>query len=219
MALITDWLTDTASVTSSVSIQHHTSTPLNGNRSVRFNITNGSAVGSKGAGAVFLVTPTYTRGHIMGRLRTLMRVDSNLNQSGIYFLASQDIGIAGLGSAYMFGPSGINNALVLRKTSGGLYNTSFTLLDSTNTSLGISPTTAFAVEVEWKASIDIFGGTHIICRYGTSFGSLVEILEYVDESSPLTVSSAEGLFAFVDGADIVGQAVFDDTSLYNITLT
>lgn len=219
MALISDWTSDTDSVTSTVSIQHHTSTPLQGNRSVRFNITTGGAGTSKGAGAIFLVTPTYVRGHVMGRLQSLMRVDSDLNHGGIYFLASQATGISGTGSAYMFGTTGINNTLVLRKTTGGLFSTSSSLLDTTGINVGTSPTSAFAIEVEWKADVALFGGTSIICRYGATLGSLVDVLEFVDESSPLTSSNAEGLFSFVAGSGVVGQSIFDDTSLYHISLS
>lgn len=218
MPLVSEWTTDTANVTSTVSVQHHTSTPLDGNRSLRFNITTGGAGGSKGAGAVFLVTPTYVRGHVMGRLQTVMRVDSDLTLGGMYFLASQDTGIAGAGSAYMFGPNGALNTLVLRKTSGGLYTGSPTTLDTTGIDVGASPTDTFALEVEWKADLDIFGGTSIICRYGVDLDHLNNVLEYVDELSPLLVSSAEGLFAFRSGTSVVGQAIFDDTSLYTITV-
>lgn len=218
MPLTTDWTTDSANVTSTVTILHHTSTPLDGNRSVRFNITTGGGGGSKGAGAIYLVTPTYTRGFVMGRLQSLMRVDGDVSQAGIYFLASQVSGIAGAGSAYMFGPSGANNTLLLRKTSGGLFATVWDLGETTGIDVGTSPTDTFALEVEWKADLDIFGGTQIICRYGADLGSLVDVLEFVDEDSPLLASSAEGLFAFRSGITLVGQAIFDDTTVYEITL-
>ncbi len=215
MPLTTEWTTDTANVTSTVSVQHHTSTPLDGNRSVRFNVTTGGGGGSKGAGAVFLVTDP---GHVMGRLQTLMRVDSDVTLAGIYFLASQSTGITGAGAAYMFGPGGALNTLQLRKTSGGLYSGSPTTLDTTAIDVGASDTDTFALEVEWKADLDIFGGTSIICRYGVDLDNLNDVLEYVDESSPLLVSLAEGLFAFRSGTSVVGQAIFDNTSVYDITL-
>ena len=218
MPLVSDWTTDTAQSNATVSIAHHTSTPLEGNRSVRFNITTGVVVGTKGAGAIFLVTPTYIRGHVMGRLQSLARVDSDVDQAGIYFLASQDVGIAGAGSAYMFGPTGVNNELVLRKTSGGLFSTTFTLLDTTGINVGTSPTLTFAIEVEWKADLGIFGGTSIICRYGSTLATMSTVLEFVDETLPLLVSSAEGLFAFRSGISLVGQAVYDDTTLYDISV-
>src|SRR5258705_283509 len=129
MPLTTEWTTDTANVTSTVSVNHHTSTPLDGNRSVRFNITTAVNVGAS------------------------------------------------------------------------------------------DPTDTFALEVEWKADLDIFGGTSIICRYGVDLDNLDVVLEYVDETSPLLVSSAEGLFAFRSGTSVVGQAIFDDTSMYDITLS
>jgi len=220
MPLTSEWTTDTANVTSTVSVQHHTSTPLDGNRSVRFNITTGGGGGSKGAGAVFLVTPTYVRGHVMGRLQTLMRVDSDVTLAGIYFLASQATGIAGAGSAYMFGPGGALNTLKLQKTSGGLFAASPTTLHTIPVNVGASdPTDTFALEVEWKADLNIFGGTSIICRYGVDLNNLADVLEYVDETSPLLASSAEGLFAFRSGTSVVGQAIFDDTSVYNIALS
>src|SRR6202008_1171249 len=109
-----------------------------------------------------------------------------------------------------FGPTGANNTLVLRKTTGGLFSTSYTLLDTTGIDVGASETDTFAIEVEWKADLDIFGGTQIICRYGVDLDNLVDVLEYVDEDSPLLTSAAEGLFAFRSGVTQVGQAIFDD---------
>lgn len=215
MPLVQDWVADSAQVSTTVSIQHHTSTPLEGNRSVRFNITTGGGAGTKGAGSVYLVTPTYIRGHVMGRLQSLMRVDSEVSQSGIYFLASQASGISGAGSCYMFGPTGSTNILQLRKTTGGLFSTTPTTLEAA-TVIGAAPTATFALEVEWKANLDIFGGTFITCRYGVDLDSLADVIEYVDESAPLVVSSAEGLFTFRSGTSQVGQAIFDDTSLYDI---
>ena len=218
MALVTDWDTDTAQSNSTVSIQYHTSTPLAGNRSVRFNVTTGGSIGTKGAGAIYLLEPTHDRGHVMGRLQTLMRVDSDVIGSGIFFLASQDVGIAGAGSCYYFGPGGSVNILNLYKVNSGLFDDTPTLLDTTGINVGASPTSTFAIEVEWKANVSIFGGTSIICRYGATLGSMTDVLEFVDESSPLVTSSAEGLFAFRSGIATVGQVIYDDTSLFSITL-
>jgi hypothetical protein len=155
----------------------------------------------------------------MGRLQALARVDSDVTHAGIYCLASQSTGIAGNGSAYMFGPSGPNNTLELRKTTGGLYSTSYTVLDTASTNVGSSPTGVFAIEVEWKASLSIFGGTSLICRYGADLAHLTTVLEYVDENSPLLASSAEGLFCFRSGISQVGQTIFDDTSLWDISVS
>ena len=217
MPLITDWTTDTAQSNATVSIQHHTSSPLDGNRSVRFNVTTGGVSGTKGAGAAFLFTPAHTRGFVMGRLQTLMRVDSDVIQGGIFFVASQDVGIAGAGSCYLFGPTGTLNSLELRKVNSGIFDDTPTTLDTAGINVGSSPTSSFALEVEWKADLGIFGGTFITCRYGPTLGSMVDVLEFVDESSPLLTSFAEGLFVFRSGISTVGQVIFDDTTVYQIT--
>lgn len=218
MPLVQDWQTDSSQVNATVSIQHHTSSPLNGNRSVRFNITTGGTLGTKGAGAVYLIEPTHDRAHVMGRLQTLMRVDSDVTAAGIYFLASQDAGITGAGSGYYFGSVGASNTLNLYKFDAGLFDDTPTLLETSGVNVSASPTSTFAIEVEWKADLTIFGGTFITCRYGATLGSMIDILEYVDESSPLLSSSAEGLFAYRSGISVVGQAIFDDTTLYSISV-
>ncbi len=218
MPLLSDWTVDTAQVTSTVSVAHHTSSPLTGNRSVRFNITTGGVAGTRGAGAVYLIQPTHDRGHLMGRLQSEMRVDSDVSHAGIYFLASQDVGIAGAGACYLFGPSGASNTLVLKKVASGIFDDNPTLLDTTGINVGSSPTGEFALEVEWKSDVSIFGGVHMICRYGATLGSMATVLEYVDESSPLITGTAEGLFAFRSGITTVGQAIFDSTTLHSITI-
>jgi hypothetical protein len=219
MPLVTEWVTDSSVSNAVVSIQHHTSTPLNGNRSVRFNVTTGGTSGTYGSGAIFLVTPTYTRGFVLGRLQTLMRVDSNTTNAGIYFMASQATGITGAGNAYTCGVNLTNNTIELRKLNAGLSDATPTILHTSGTVVGTAPTSTFALEVEWKADLGIFGGTHITCRYGATIATLATIFVYVDESSPYLVSSAEGLFLTRSGITTVGQVVYDDTSVFQLTAT
>jgi hypothetical protein len=216
-----DWVQDTANVTSTVTIIHNTSTPINGNRSVRFTVDTGGVGGSKGAGAIYLdAAKPHSLGFELGRIQTLIRVDNQVDQAGIYFLASQSSGIAGAGSAYAFGPSGSSSELVLTKLSTGLFDTTPQILISTGINMGVPPTSIKAIEVIWRASLSIFGGTFITVRAGDAinFGDLVDIGEIVDESAPLLTSEAEGLFCFRAGTTLTGQAVFDDTTVFETTI-
>ena len=147
-----------------------------------------------------------------------MRVDSDIIQGGIFFVASQDVGIAGAGSCYLFGPTGTLNSLELRKVNSGIFDDTPTTLETAGINAGSSPTSTFALEVEWKADLSIFGGTFITCRYGATLATMTDVLEFVDESSPLLTSFAEGLFVFRSGISTVGQVIFDDTSVYEITV-
>jgi len=222
MPLTPDWTTDTASVSAAVSIQHHTSSPLVGNRSLRMNVTTGGTTGTKGAGAVFLATPLHTRGFVMGKLRTIIRIDSDVDHAGIFCMASQATGIAGAGSCYTFGPGGSTNEVELRKLNGGLYDDTPSILATGELDLGDSPTGEFALQLEWKADLDLFGGTQLVGKVSTdvTFADIDDniVFSIVDESSPLLNTTAEGLFLFRSGVGEIGQAIFDNTTVYETTL-
>ena len=216
-----DWIQDTASVSSTISILHHTAVPVNGNRSVRITVTNGGIAGTKGAGALFLDTTNHTRGFNLGRIRTLIRIDQEVDHAGIYCVGSQDVGISGAGSSYVFGPSGATHELTLSKLDAGLFDETPSILAATGVTLGAAPTAVKAIELEWKADLGIFGGTQLICRAGDAldFSDLAVVAQVVDESIPLLASSSEGLFVFRAGITAVGQVTFDDTTVFETTIT
>lgn len=215
-----DWITDTAVVSSTVTILHNTSDPLNGDRSVRFTVTNGGIAGTKGAGAIYLDTTNHTRGFELGRIRTLVRIDQQVDHAGIYAVGSQTAGISGAGNAYVFGPAwnGSIHELTLSKLDNGLYDETPSIISSTGVTLAVD--TIKAIELEWKADLTIFGGTQLICRAGDAidFSDLSIIFQDTDESSPLLTSASEGLFTFRAGITTVGQVTFDDTTVFETTI-
>lgn len=215
-----DWTQDTAVVSATTSILHNASTPLHGDRSVRFTVTTGGVGGTKGAAAIFLDTANHTRGFLLGRIRTLIRVDQEVDHAGIFAVASQDTGIAGAGSCYVFGPAGSSHELTLSKLDAGLYDTTPSIISSTGVTMGSAPTSIKAIELEWKADLTIFGGTQLICRAGDAidFSDLSIIFQDVDESSPLLTAASEGLFCFRTGLVSVGQVTFDDTTVYETSI-
>lgn len=213
-----DWIQDTDDVNSTVTILHNTSTPIEDDRSVRFTVTTGGAISDKGAGAVYLDIASHTKGFELGRIRTLIRVDQQVDQAGIFAMGSIDAGIAGAGNSYVFGPVGVTNELTLQKLDGGLFDVTPSLIDATGVTFSIGAVKA--IELEWKADVGIFGGTQLICRAGdaTDFSDLAIIFQGVDETAPLTASLSEGLFAFRAGITSVGQVTFDDTTVFKTTI-
>ena len=215
-----DWVQDTATVSATTTILHNASTPINGDRSVRFTVTTGGISGTKGAAAIYLDTTNHTRGFLLGRIRTLIRVDQEVDHAGIFAVASQAAGIAGAGSCYVFGPAGSTHELTVSKLDGGLYDETPSVIFSTGVTMGAAPTAVKAIELEWKADLTIFGGTQLICRAGDAidFSDLAIVYQDVDESSPLLSASSEGLFAFRAGLVSVGQVTFDDTTVFETTI-
>ena len=145
-------------------------------------VTTSGVSGTKGAGAVFLDTTNHTRGFVLGRIRTLIRVDQEVDSAGIYCLGNDDVGIAGAGkNAYVFGPFGSTNELTLAKLNDGLIDETPSIINSTGVTLGAAPTAVKAIELEWKADLTIFGGTQLICRAGDAidFSDLAIIFQTV----------------------------------------
>jgi hypothetical protein len=214
MPLSPDWTTDQTTFNGTVAIAHTTVDPLVDARSLRIQCSAGFTGSPYACGAVFLDTATHSRGFVMGKIRTLLRINSGSispDLGGIFCLGSIAAGITDIGSAYMFGPVGLT--LQLRKVFSGLSDNGTTLLYNTGINMVVGTTKA--IELEWKSSLDIFGGVRFVMSAGdaTDFSDLTEIDTYVDESSPLLTSQSEGLFNYQSGVGESTTLVFDQTTV------
>ena len=219
MPLDTDWETDSANTNGTVDIQHTTANPINGNRSVRITCTTGAA--SFATGAIMLDDAVHSRGFVLGKIRTLMRVDTpgdTPENAGIYCLGSVDVGIANAGDAYTFGPVGATQTLQLSKLNGGLQDATPALLFDTG--VAIVPGTFKAIELQWKAELTIFGGVQFTMLAGNAidFSDLATIGTHTDETLPLVASNSEGLFLTkLDDVESC-TVVYDDTTVIQTTI-
>lgn len=213
-----DWIQDTFVDSSTVTILHNVSTPIEDDRSVRFTVTTGGSITDRGVGSIFLDLANHTRGFELGRIRTLIRVDQQVDQAGIFCMGSADVGIATAGNAYTFGPVGATNELTLMKLDAGLADVTPSVINATGVTFALG--TVKAIELEWKADLTIFGGTQIICRAGDAadFSDLAIVFQGVDETAPYLTSLSEGLFCFRVGLTSVGQATFDDTTVFKTNI-
>jgi hypothetical protein len=172
-------------------------------------------------GAIFLVTPTYTRGFPMGRIRTLMRKDApEHSHAGIYCLASQAAGIAAAGSCYIFGPKS-NDHIVLQKiTTGGLGGVPTQLFDTGIIMTASSLSDVTTLELAWRANLDFYGGVQFLMSVGelADFSDLTLVGDYTDSFSPLLTSSAEGLYAHVTGILQTMAFMYDSTRVSHTTV-
>jgi hypothetical protein len=219
MPLVTEWQSDTSVSGGKVAeVIHYTASPIIGNRSLSIEDSGGVSGSPIAGGAVYPVTPTYSRGFVMGRLRTLIRVDDPGIHAGIYCMASQDIGIAGAGSAYVFGPVGASNELHLSRVSSGVSSVS--LLDLVDLGVNLTTGVTKAIELEWKSDIGIFGGIQFKIRIGnaTDFSDLSLVSTYTHVDTPLTASAAEGLYGANAGILSTSRYIFDNTSVYETTV-
>lgn len=214
MPLGTDWTPDTASVNATLNVIHYTTNALEGNRSLRIEATTGGAATPYATGGIYLVTPPYTRGFPMGRVRTIIRRDGpEHTHAGIYCLASQAVGIAQAGSCYIFGPRS-NNRIVLQKiTAGGLGGVPTQLFDTGEILTSTSVSDVNTLELAWKASVPIFGGVQFLMSVGelADFSDLTLVGDYTDSFDPLLTSSAEGIYAHVTGILLSMAFTFDMT--------
>lgn len=215
----TDWefFTDTG-----VSAAHDTVTPLLGTGSF---ITVASGTGNRGLSGNVTVASGITQGMTRGRIRSVINVDAFVAgyRIGFYCMASQK-DITSSGSFYSLSVHtrtslAIDAQLELRKHTPGLF--SYLLLtETTNNPSSINEFTDIVVELEWQADVVNLGGTRLVGRaaLGTSFGSLVKHIDYVDTTGPYTSSVSEGIMgqwfttgesmtARLDNTEIISQAL------------
>jgi len=231
---LADWVvnkTGTEVIAHSIDV----ATPMIGDGSL-----NLSHSGPNGPGGLnmYLGAP-FSKGFTKGRIRTLIRWDTGgtiqvgdtLVHSGVIFLQDQlDVSdttgnfyTLGIGSAKTGGDFKIR----IVKHNIGLNNigeTSRTEIFTKNTG-GVHPPSAddfWPIEIEWVVDIPGLGGTRLIAREGTKnsldFGTLIDIYDAVDVSSPLTTSVAEGVFS-QGGTNFTNARTWtvDQTSIFELT--
>lgn len=173
----------------------------------------------------------FTKGFTSGRIRTVFR--SHSSGSGVvsfflYFMASQ-LDITSGGSCYYVNCTHASSALQLRKTTSGGVPGSFTNLQTiTGGTNGIAYSNSInpvAVEVTWfggPVANAVFGGTRIQIRAmegTTAFTHMGAAAVFVDTSSPLTTSVAEGIGGFSSNLGVGSvQDFVDETTIYERVL-
>lgn len=210
---LADWTQVSSGPAGTVSID--VTTPMVDSGSLTYVAAAGIATR---AGHTFVLTsPPFSSGFTKGRIRTLARwntggqitVDGRKWQSGIIcMMSAADVTVDGGGeSCYTWAiGSGQNVAtnqfeIVLMKNVDGLAGATgtHTSLHEENT-LGAYPPSAgdfWPIELEWQADLAGLGGTRLIGRMGTKnstdFGTLTDLIDIVDTTSPLLTSVGEGL--------------------------
>lgn len=211
---------------SSVTISLDINTPLVGNGSLKF--VNGQT--PNGVANMYLTS--LGRGFTKGRVRTLIRMDARpshvaYERSGIVFLQSVLNPSVASGNCYTFGwgvgastsgtPGGqywtLNkHALSLGTAGSNLFNEA----------VSVSAGDYYPIQVEWVVDIAGLGGTRISISVGDlnsiDFSTLLPLVDYLDTSSPLTSSVAEGLFTAHPSSGISGvhTYTFDETTIYQL---
>ncbi len=174
------------------------------------------------SGALHLI-PTYpgataiARGMTAGKIRSVVRWDNHGGVARFGLVAMQSVldltpetGEEGDAYVCLFDTASSANAIRLGKMSTMFLGEWNTLMSSA--SAQFVSQTARAVEFEWDASSGL--NCALVVRTGSAldFSNLTVLLDYIDTSSPLLTSVAEGLFAlYVSGnADVY----WDNTTLY-----
>ena len=164
-----------------------------------------------------------------GRLRTVCRVDIHeggtplISYFGVTALQSQDDLTAG-GSCYALllasGEGLVDPVLCLHKFTSGLPNglpTPPLISIPFPVTLGVP----FAMELEWIVDVPNLGGTFLLARTGTQtdFSDLTAQMSFVDTSSPITTSVAEGVVASFKSNSVsdTKKVIFDNTTLFELT--
>lgn len=221
MPLVTEWTSDTASSNATLNVIHYTTNPIEGNRSLRIEATTGGSASPYACGAVYLANPPYTPGLVLGRVRTLLRLDDvDQDHAGIYCLASQASGITGTGAAYTFGPNASDEIVLQKIETGGLIGTPTTLFSTGITVTSSSLSDITALELVWKANVSIFGGVRFDLYVGEldDFSDLTHVGDFTDSFSPLLTSFAEGVYATTSGLLKNMAVMFDLTRVQSTTI-
>ncbi len=201
--------------TSLISPLGGTSSLLLSSGSNEWNMINS---GARKSASVYLNASLHPRGFSDGRIRTLIRRNNNTDRDnawgGIFIFSDSTEGIGTLASL------GQNRYEITNKGNGNIkiikyVNTSATTIATSGTSFLLN--TIHSFQVRWERNnvqdtirIRVSVGT------GTNFGNLTQIINYLDDDSPLGIAETEGLFVqTATGTDIVSYT-FDRTSVYQI---
>jgi hypothetical protein len=174
------------------------------------------------------------KGFTKGRIRTLIqaKVRPSVQQysgAGISCLQAH-VGICSVASTfYSFrlspgsGATGSPGTLhwVLGKNVAQKLVVSPTVIDESHTETVVDGD-YWPVQLEWVADVPNLGGTRLTASVGTKnstdFTTLATLIDYLDTSSPLTTSVAEGIFDAYPGAGAGAHTfVMDETTIYELT--
>lgn len=168
---------------------------------------------------------TYTNGILDGRIRSVIRIDTMTTDvtDRVGFASMQSsstingVSDTGYGVVISAGNELSTPLIEIIKYSNGFQTVS--ILDSVSVGtlgLGIS----FVLQMEWVTN-SILDGTLIRGYIGvntTDFNDLVKVVEVVDETSPFTVSTTEGLIVTSFGSVPPALDVkFDELSIFSLT--
>jgi hypothetical protein len=217
---ISDW---TSVVQGNFVFLLETGDPIAGTGSLRLERNSGS--GNEGAIIYPIGLPT---GITKGRLQSKFRLDDMTTDNGSDQRVGMFFMVDSLGSPltssamYAFvavvRTTGITKFEVHKLSSGVQSMGVGTIKQSFVLGSPIAIDADVTMQVDWIYEPIQFSGTNIIARYkeGTDFTSMIEIFDFVDTTSPLTTSVAEGL----GGSTATGPQDFvvfwDDTSLFTL---
>lgn len=231
-----DWEGDNNDTTASLNI----ATPIVGNGSLLMSSTLSTS--NNDPAATRNLNNTFTRGFSKGRIRTLARFDFvkqfwNAAAVGIYCLATTSIASGGAGTnTYYFGCTSYNtndpnspNAThyIFKQSSDGNLGDLLpadAIADTQSLSGGVVQGNILPIQFEWNVDIPNFGGTRLVYSVGnigdTDFTNLATVYDIVDNSSPITSGSREGIGWFVNNGTFgvaVGEGVnYDQTSVFEL---
>lgn len=218
-----DWTQAGSGLTVSIEIN----TPLVGDGSLKFAAS--AAVNQKN-----MYLTNLDKGFTKGRIRSLMRMvvrptTQAYARAGLICMQSVINPAAATGAYYTFGwgvgsstagTPGTQKWLLMKRAPSGQLSSVGTELNST--SVVVSASDYYPVQLEWVVDIADLGGTRLTASVGTlnstDFGTLVTVFDYLDTSSPLTTSVAEGIFctsANAAGAETYTYT-FDETTIYQL---
>jgi hypothetical protein len=182
-----------------------------------------TSTGANQAQAVYLSTASgLTRGITRGRIITLIRYKT-AHTSDAYcglFCMGSSLTTATVGALYAVELEvGTTNNVTLKKvTSGGIqqielgtqigstYSVDFDTLDDT-----------VSIQLDWDAENQgFYGGTQLKLGLGTStdFSDLTIVATEVDSTSPITVSTVEGLYTLNENLSAGMRVQFDQTTIF-----
>jgi hypothetical protein len=222
MAFPTDWIVNKEQPSTVVAI--NASTPINSVGSLRV------FVDSTLQDRISLQNNTYPNGLLAGRMQSKFRIDQyesiSFSEVGFTFMMNSPTLFSpfdeGYGAFVVLDPSfpaSIAEVEIVKYTSGlPIFPT--ILASATITPPNFGETYVF--EVDWVSDFSVLAGTLVTVRYalGDDFLLLDEVLSYTDTSSPLLISTTEGLAvnANANGSSLsVLELNWDDTSIFSLT--
>lgn len=172
---------------------------------------------------------SFTRGHIIGKIRTKMEVTDSLvsitreGSHGITCMWSQADLTGTSGSAYGFVMyfDGTIHWRLIKYTAGITNSSSALILQTGDTTLTPAIGTNYTMQLEWAHHV-LIGGTALKCSVGLAsneFNDLETVYDYTDGNNELTTSVGEGLvYGDLEGqqATDLKRVFWDDTTIVDL---